>query len=77
MLALMYVIRTAVRLPPVRRRKLKTMINCRVCFLEHDEEIHTATLNVRAFLRARLQTVLGLEGTRSIDTGERDQKDPH
>ena len=53
------------------------MISCRVCSLEHDEEIHAATLNVRAFLRARLQTVLGLEGTPSVDADEHARKDPH
>jgi hypothetical protein len=44
-----------------------TMKNCAVCLIEHDEEIHTATLNVRAFLRERMRTVLGVEKTPSVE----------
>ncbi|HLH19740.1 MAG TPA: hypothetical protein VKX45_21130 [Bryobacteraceae bacterium] len=29
--------------------------NCKVCLVEHDEEIHAATLRLRAWLRERFR----------------------
>ena len=34
------------------------MTECRVCLIEHDDEIHAATLSVHQWLRQRLRRVL-------------------
>jgi hypothetical protein len=36
---------------------------CKVCLLEHDEEIHTATLRVREWLRERVTRFFPVDET--------------
>jgi len=40
---------------------------CRVCLLEHDEEIHAATLSVRDWLREEVMLDLYYEGLLTED----------
>ena len=43
---------------------------CRICLMEHDEEIHAATLSVREWLRDEVMLGLYYEGLLTEDVAE-------